>query len=69
MATTMGGMNFEWAAVNEQSTSTPSETDWERRDRMTDDDIDYTDIPPLADEFFAQARVYIPPTKRSNDVE
>ena len=62
-------MNFEWDAMNKQSTSTPSETGWERLDRMTDDDIDYADIPPLADEFFAQARVYIPPTKRLNYVE
>ena len=36
---------------------------------MTEDDIDYSDIPPLKDEFFAQARVYVPPAKRANYVE
>ena len=55
--------------MNEQSTSTPLTTDWERLDRMTEEDIDYSDIPPLQDEFFAQARVYVPPTKRANYVE
>ena len=36
---------------------------------MTDDDIDYSDIPSLEDQFFAQARVYVPPAKRANYVE
>ena len=36
---------------------------------MTDDDIDYADIPSLGDEFFARARLYIQPTKRANYVE
>ena len=37
-----------------------SRTDWDRLDEMTDDDIDYSDIPPLNDEFFARARLVIP---------
>ena len=28
---------------------------------MTDDEIDYSDIPPLDDEFFANAEVWTPP--------
>jgi len=55
--------------MKEQNTSVPLKTDWERLDRMTDDDIDYTDSPPLGDEFFARARLYIPPSKRANFVE
>ena len=47
----------------------PMKTDWERLGRMTDDDKDYSDIPPLDDEFFAKARVYIPPANRANYVE
>ena len=47
----------------------PMKTDWERLDRMTGDDIGYSDIPPLGDEFLAKARVYIPPAKRANYVE
>jgi len=55
--------------MKEQNTSVPLKTDWERLDRMTDDDIDYTDSPPLGDEFFARARLCIPPSKRANFVE
>ena len=55
--------------MNEKDISTLLETDWERLDRMTDDDIDYSDIPPLGDTFFTQARVYIPPIQRANSVE
>ena len=28
--------------------------------KMTDDEIDYSDIPPLTDEFFARARLVLP---------
>src|SRR6516165_7704576 len=31
-------------------------SDLARLDRMTDDDIDYSDIPELGDEFFARAK-------------
>ena len=34
-----------------------SQTDWARIDAMTDDDIDYSDIPPLTPERFANAIV------------
>jgi uncharacterized protein (DUF4415 family) len=34
-----------------------SQTDWERLDAMTDEEIDYSDIPPLDDAFFAHARL------------
>ena len=34
-----------------------SRTDWKRIDAMTDDDIDYSDIPPLTPEMFANAIV------------
>jgi uncharacterized protein (DUF4415 family) len=36
----------------------------ERLDRMTDADIDYSDIPPLDDEFFAKATQVWPPAKQ-----
>ncbi len=32
-------------------------TDWQRIDAMTDNDIDYSDIPELDDGFFQQAVV------------
>ena len=43
-----------------------SRTDWERLRNMTDDEIDYSDIPPLDDEFFANARWVMPGQKVSN---
>ena len=40
--------------------SKPSETDWERVDKMTDDEIDRSDIPPLTEEFFKRAKIRLP---------
>jgi uncharacterized protein (DUF4415 family) len=31
---------------------------------MSDEDIDYSDIPPLDDKFFEQAQVVVPPGKK-----
>jgi hypothetical protein len=39
-----------------------SRTDWARIDAMSDDDIDTSDIPPLTDDFFANAQLRIPST-------
>lgn len=55
--------------MNERSISKVSATDWEQREQMADDDIDYSDIPPLGDDFFARARVYAPKALRANSVE
>jgi uncharacterized protein (DUF4415 family) len=30
---------------------------------MSDDDIDYTDIPPLNDNFFQNAKLYVPKSR------
>jgi len=38
----------------------PSETDWERVDALTDDQIDTSDIPPLSESFFARATWRLP---------
>src|SRR5712691_540748 len=37
-----------------------SETNWDRIDQMTDEDIDTSDIPPLDDAFFASAQWRLP---------
>ena len=37
-----------------------SESDWERIDAMTDEEIDTSDIPPLNDDFFAKAQLRLP---------
>ena len=38
-------------------------SDLARLDAMKDEDIDYSDIPPLDDEFFSKATVPWPPKK------
>lgn len=40
--------------MNKQNTSKKSQTDWARIDALTDDEIDYTDIPPITDEMWAK---------------
>ena len=42
---------------------TQSKTDWARIDRMTDEDIDTSDSPPLDDDFFARAEWRMPKEK------
>ena len=37
-----------------------SRTDWDRLNQMADEEIDYSDIPPLTDAFFAHARLVLP---------
>jgi uncharacterized protein (DUF4415 family) len=36
------------------------ESDWDRVDAMTDDEIDTSEIPPLPADFFQRARVRMP---------
>jgi hypothetical protein len=50
--------------MSEENLKKPSETDWARIDRMSDEEIDTSDIPPLNDEFFAKAHWRMP--KREN---
>jgi uncharacterized protein (DUF4415 family) len=40
--------------------SNTSRTDWARIDAMSDDEIDTSDIPPLADDFFSNAKLRMP---------
>ena len=39
-------------------------TDWKRLDQMGDEDIDYSDTPPLDENFFRRAHVVLPPGKK-----
>jgi uncharacterized protein (DUF4415 family) len=43
--------------MNNESTSSKSQTDWERLDAMTDEDIDLSDCPEITPEMFAKAVV------------
>ena len=49
--------------MNAKNINAPSQTDWERLERMNDDEIDYSDIPPLTNEFFQRAKLYVPPQR------
>jgi uncharacterized protein (DUF4415 family) len=40
--------------------SNTSKTNWAKIDAMTDDDIDTSDIPPLTDDFFSEAKLRMP---------
>lgn len=40
-----------------------SKTDWARLDKMTDDEIDYSDSPETNEEFWANAELIIPENK------
>lgn len=46
-----------------------SKTDWEAPESMTDEEIDYSDIPSLPDSFLETARVWRPRSKVSVTVE
>ena len=46
--------------MNAQDLKKPSETNWERVSEMTDEEIDTSDIPPLDETFFANARLRMP---------
>ncbi|MBF0243104.1 MAG: BrnA antitoxin family protein [Desulfamplus sp.] len=39
-----------------------SKTDWKALESMSDDDIDYSDIPQLPEEWFKNAKVRTPPS-------
>ena len=51
--------------MNANSMNDTSLTDWERVDALTDEDIDTTDIPPLDANFFANAELRMPKTKKT----
>lgn len=40
--------------MTKKNTLETSQTDWARIDAMSDDDIDYSDIPPFTEEMFAR---------------
>ncbi|MEA5617026.1 BrnA antitoxin family protein [Cronbergia sp. UHCC 0137] len=46
-----------------------SRTNWQALDSMSDEDIDYSDIPPLTDEFFEKAILQISPAQAKNIIQ
>lgn len=45
--------------MNAQDLKKPYETNWERVRKMSDEEIDASDIPPLDETFFANARLRV----------
>ena len=46
--------------MKDSNTKSSSATDWERIDKLSDKQIDTSDIPPLDAEFFARATLQMP---------
>ncbi len=46
--------------MSERDTTNSSKTDWEKLDRLTDTEIDTSDIPVLDDAFFEHAELRLP---------
>lgn len=55
--------------MSDKDFSNTSRTDWAALDRMSDEEIDYSDIPPLKDEFFENATLRIPAAQARNLIE
>jgi len=55
--------------MNENIMSNISKTDWNRIDGMKDEDIDTSDIPPLSEDFWAQAQLRMPKPPVTVEVE
>jgi uncharacterized protein (DUF4415 family) len=51
--------------MNENDLQVVSTTDWKRVDAMTDEDIDTSDIPPLDELFFTNAKIRLPKQKET----
>lgn len=56
--------------MNNESTSSKSQTDWQRIDAMADEDIDLSDCPEITPEQFAKAVVRrgLPSAKNKSQV-
>ena len=52
--------------MNKNDSSNTSGTNWAALAAMSDDNIDYSDIPPLTDEFFERATLRIPAEQAVN---
>jgi len=52
--------------MNRENLNSTSRTNWAALKSMSDEDIDYSDIPPLTDEFFECATLRIPLDQAQN---
>ncbi len=52
--------------MNRNDSNNTSRNSWQALAAMSDETIDYSDIPPLTDEFFDRATLRIPAAKAQN---
>ncbi len=55
--------------MNDNDLKNTSRTNWTALESMSDDDIDYSDIPPLTDDFFEKAVLKVPSAQGKNLVQ
>lgn len=55
--------------MNANNSRNSSQTDWAALEAMSDEDIDYSDIPPLTDDFFKNAILRLPAKQARHLVE
>lgn len=55
--------------MNRENLNSTSRTNWAALKAMSDEYIDYSDIPPLTDEFFEHATLRIPVDQAQNLVQ
>lgn len=49
--------------MKRKPTKNISLTDWDRVDKLSDDQIDFSDIPETNEEFWKEAELFMPPKK------
>lgn len=54
--------------MNKKGLKKQSETNWNNLEEIMDEEIDVSDIPPLGDSFFANAKIRMPRDKESLSV-
>ncbi|MBD2655271.1 BrnA antitoxin family protein [Synechocystis sp. FACHB-383] len=55
--------------MKKNDSNATSRTNWSALESLSDEDIDYSDIPPLTDSFFERAKLVIPSNEAKNLVE
>lgn len=55
--------------MSANDSSNTSRTNWAALEAMTDEEIDYSDIPPLTEEFFEKATLRVPATQIHNLIQ
>lgn len=55
--------------MSDKNLNNTSRTNWEALESMSDEDIDYSDIPPLTDEFFQKATLRLPSSQNGIEIK